>query len=543
MANDEIRDKLVKTNKIFFSQFAKLTDVQTKTIPKILDGFNCLIFSPTASGKTEAVIAPICEKLLQEHQQIESLHQLLVIYVIPTRALVNDIYKRLENSLLRLNFTSASKTSDKLNFNPNSPQNFLFTTPESLDSLLMRNPKLVRNVEHVIIDELHFLDNNYRGDQLRVLLRRLRDRIENPEKLRIYAMSATINNPEEMGKRYLDKFETIISKGSREIFFESFNCGDNFKNLEKIYDVFYKKRILRAIFFCNSRRTTILIAKMLKEIFHREDRIFEHHSSLSSSERKRVEKEMGRTDQVMSICVSTSSLEVGIDIGNLEAVVLVEPPLTISSLLQRIGRGNRRTNKTVCYGLYEKDEEKEVFEQMIEDAKNELIEEVEYEPELSVCVQQILSFSMEKRNSNEKLSRQKIYEILSPLEHNFQRIDLIIDKLIDDEFLKEQHGFINPDTELLDFDEKTRGKIHVNIPGGTGILKVETVTGENLGEIASPHEKFSKIQFASNKWTVVGIKNGKIVVERSSKGKSEIPRFNISQKHGYYFSWLPDELK
>lgn len=543
MISDDVRDKLEKTNKIFFSKFPKLTDVQTKTIPKILDGKNCLIFSPTASGKTEAVVSPVCEKLLSIHPKIETLNELLVIYVIPTRALVNDIHKRLESSLLRLNFSVSLKTSDKINFNTKSPQNFLFTTPESLDSLLMRNPQVVKNVEYVILDELHFLDNNYRGDQLRVLLKRLKSRIINPEKLKIYAMSATINNPEEMGKRYLDNFEMIVSKSSREIIFESLNCGSEFKNLKKIYDIFYERKILRAIFFCNSRRTTILIAKMLKEIFHRDDRIFEHHSSLSSAERKRVEEEMGRTDKIMSICVATSSLEIGIDIGNLEAVILVEPPLTVSSLLQRIGRGNRRTNTTVCYGIYENDEDKDIFDNMINDAKNELIEEIEYESEISVCVQQILSFSMEKRNCNEKLTRQKIFEILQPLENNPARINIIIEKLINDEYIEEKHGTIMPATKLLDFDDKTKGRINVNIPGGTGILKVETTTGENLGEIATPHEKFSKIQFASNKWTVVGITNNKIVVERATKGKGEIPRFSIHQKHGYYYSWLPEELK
>ena len=170
-SSNDIRDKLLKTNRVFFSRFPSLTDVQNKTIPKILEGQNCLIISPTASGKTEAVIAPICERILSEHSQIETLKHLLVVYVIPTRALVNDIYKRLEDSLLRLNISIASKTSDKDNFKIENPQNILFTTPESLDSLLMRHPQVLKNLEYVIIDELHFLDNNYRGDQLRVLLK------------------------------------------------------------------------------------------------------------------------------------------------------------------------------------------------------------------------------------------------------------------------------------------------------------------------------------------------------------------------------------
>jgi len=542
-SSNDIRDKLLKTNRVFFSRFPTLTDVQNQTIPKILEGQNCLIISPTASGKTEAVIAPICERILSEHSQIETLKHLLVVYVIPTRALVNDIYKRLEDSLLRLNISIASKTSDRDNFKIENPQNILFTTPESLDSLLMRHPQVLKNLEYVIIDELHFLDNNYRGDQLRVLLKRLKEKNIVSEKLKMYAMSATIHNPNELGKRYFESFELIISKGSREIVFEAIGCDVNFKNLKKIYDIFYHKKILRAIFFCNSRRTTITITKKLKEIFHRDDRIFEHHSSLSSIERKRVETEMNRTDKVLSLCVATSSLEIGIDIGNLEAIVLVEPPLTVSSLMQRIGRGNRRTNRTICYGIYDVEEDKKTFDDMINDAKNELIEEIEYEPDLSVCVQQILSLSIEKTKSNERLSRKKIHEILHPLEKDYEKIDMIIDKLISDEYIEERRNSIIPITKLLDYDYKTRGRVNVNIPGGYGILKVETVLGEQLGEIANPHPKFSKIQFASNKWTVVGTKNDKIVVERSNTGKTEVPRFASNGTKGYYYSWLPKELK
>lgn len=539
----DIREKLYHTNKVFFSNFPQLTDIQNKTIPVILKGQNAVILSPTASGKTEAVIAPICEKLLSKYERISEICKLFVIYIVPTRALVNDIYKRLENSLSRLNISSSSKTSDLNNFKIDSPQNILFTTPESFDSLLMRHPEVLENVEFVVIDELHFLDNNYRGDQLRVLLKRLKHRVKNPESLKFYAMSATINNPEELGKRYFENFELIISKGSRKIIFESINAEECFKKLNKIQDIFIKKKILRAIFFCNSRRTTIMITKKLKDIFGRDDRIFEYHSSLDKKIRKYVENEMGRTDRIMSLCVSTSSLEVGIDIGNLEAIVLIEPPLTVSSLLQRIGRGSRRTNTTVCYGVYENEEDRETFEEMIDDAKNEIIEEIQYAPELSVCVQQILSLTMEKNQEKGNLTRKQIYEFLKPLENDSTIIDLIIDKLISKEYLQEIQGNIKSDTKLLDFDDKTRGRINVNISGDSGMLNVESITGEKIGEIANPNSKLSKIQFASNKWIVIDIKKDKIIVERTKSGNTEIPRFNQNSKHGYFHSWLPNKLK
>ena len=113
--NPDIREKLPFTHKIFFP-FPKLTDVQKKTTPVILSKKNALIISPTASGKTEAVMAPICERMVEECNGNFRSRELLLIYIVPTKALVNDIYKRLENKLTRLNITSASKTGDVNNF-------------------------------------------------------------------------------------------------------------------------------------------------------------------------------------------------------------------------------------------------------------------------------------------------------------------------------------------------------------------------------------------------------------------------------------------
>ena len=92
--------------------------------------------------------------------------------------------------------------------------------------------------------------------------------------------------------------------------------------------------------------------------------------------RKIVEKEMARTNGVLSLCVATNSLEIGIDIGDIDAVVLIEPPHTISSFMQRIGRGNRRTNNTICFGVYSHYEDKEIFDEMINNARNEILEEL-----------------------------------------------------------------------------------------------------------------------------------------------------------------------
>ena len=539
-----ILEKLPHTRKIFFP-FRELRDIQEQTIPIILNKKNALIISPTASGKTEAVVGPICERMIEECNGEFNSKKLLMIYIIPTKALVSDIYKRLESKLSKLHITSASKTGDLNNFKVQQPQNVLFTTPESCDSLLSRNPQILKEIKFIVIDELHFLDNNYRGDQLRILLQRITKIVNNPNELNYYAMSATIKEPNKMCERYFKNFEIIISKGSRKIIFATVDAGTSFKKLEKIKKIFIERKISRAIFFCNSRKKTNQITKQLIEIFGRDDRIFEHHSSIEKKDRKNIEKEMARTDNILSYCVATSSLEIGIDIGSIQAVVLIEPPLTVSSLLQRIGRGNRTTNKTICFGVFELPEDKKVFTEMIDKARNGFIEDIKYESDISVVVQQILSLTMEKYNEdNGKLTYKKIHEFLDILVSKPEHVDLIIEKMISDDYIQESRGKIIPTTKLLDFQSKFRmGKsINANI-SGSNVMQVVDQSGKVLGEMEKPTEKINKIQFASRKWDVSEIQKNKVIVKRTMTGETSTPNFTPNSNYGSWYSSLPDKLK
>jgi len=393
-----IKRSLPTTWKVFFSEFGGLLTVQQKAIPIILEGHNAVIVSSTASGKTEAVVAPICERLVSENGPRFEDKGLLVLYISPTRALVNDLFRRLGQKLARLWMSSATKTSDRDDFKSINPQNVLFTTPESADSLLSRHPEVFQNLRYIILDELHLVDSTYRGDQLRVLVRRIADASTNKEQMRFYSMSATIRNPEIVASRYFTPFEVVQAEGSREIEFEALDNTDNHKGLVRSKEIFYERGFKKAIFFCNSRRETVRVCNILKELYDRPDRIFEHHSSVSTAIRRHAEEEMGRAVNTLTICVATASLEVGVDIGDIEAIVLLSPPPTISSFLQRIGRGNRRLNRTICYGLFRDTEERNDFNKMVELAKQGQIEMVSYSPDISVAIQQLFSLIFQTRN-------------------------------------------------------------------------------------------------------------------------------------------------
>ena len=208
----ELKKKLKRTWTTFFSRYGKLLPIQFKTIPVVLEGKNAIIVSSTASGKTEAVVAPLIERSLEENWE-----GLSILYISPTRALVNDMYHRLKEQLDELSISLSLKTGDKPYFNPDNSPNFLITTPESLDSLVCRYPLSFKNVKAVVLDEIHLLDNTYRGDQLRILLKRLKHITEND--FNIYALSATIADPEDVGGRYLKDFEIVVGAGKREIEF------------------------------------------------------------------------------------------------------------------------------------------------------------------------------------------------------------------------------------------------------------------------------------------------------------------------------------
>ena len=131
-----------------------------------------MLVSATASGKTEAALAPLIERHKQTQQREQ--HGLVLLYVVPTRALARDLERRLSRPLEQLAVRMQVKTGDEPRINSARPPQLLITTPESFDSLLAGHARIAKDVRAVILDEIHLLDNTARGDQLRVLLNRLR---------------------------------------------------------------------------------------------------------------------------------------------------------------------------------------------------------------------------------------------------------------------------------------------------------------------------------------------------------------------------------
>ena len=143
------RQKLPNSWNAFFARFGSLRQVQLLAIPRVLAGENLLVSAPTAGGKTEAVIAPLCEQIVTQRWS-----DLSVLLIVPTRALVNDLYQRLAVPCDQMKVRLGRKTSDHA-ISESLTEQLLVTTPESAESLLTFRREALASVRAVVLDEIH----------------------------------------------------------------------------------------------------------------------------------------------------------------------------------------------------------------------------------------------------------------------------------------------------------------------------------------------------------------------------------------------------
>lgn len=415
-------ERLPHTFDALLTRFGRLTEIQARALAPLLGGHNCVLASPTASGKTEAALAPMLERDLQQRAKEGSRRQALqtkttrlrVLYVVPTRALSRDMARRLEHPLRKLAIRMAVKTGDEPALNWARLPEFLITTPESLDSLLANRPRVLNNVRAVVLDELHLYDNTPRGDQLRILLNRLR-RIRafarsrgdaETDEVQFCALSATMRDPASIASRYFTNPVLIQVEGKRALDAELLPLID----LESLRQLFAKLRervVKKVLAFCQSRAECEEWAYLLRGSAPFSDEVLVHHASLSARARHAVEEKFARTGA--ALCFATQTLELGIDIGDVDLILLVGPPNNFGSFLQRLGRGNRRTARTSVACFYRTPTEQALFRVFLRAARrssvadktlaNDLLRSessLEFRP--SVVVQQLCSYLKQTRN-------------------------------------------------------------------------------------------------------------------------------------------------
>jgi len=365
-----LKARLPRTWPVFFAQHGNFTRAQLAAAPLILDGIDTVLCAPTASGKTEAAIAPLIECHIPPNADAA----LYILYITPTRALVNDLYERLRLPLSELRLRVGIRTGDRSTLNSGgSIPHILITTPESLDSLMTTRPQSFNTLRAVIIDELHVFDGTVRGDQLHALLNRIRwvrayahqHHITTDSALQGVMLSATLPQPEVVGARYFPAAQAVTVGGGRAVQAEflALPSGDSAPLIHLLREA-RNRGWRKVLLFCNTRAEVEGYAAAVRQSSQPfGEAIYVHYSNLSTQHR--LETEDGFANAESALCFASSTLELGIDIGTIDHIILLGAPSEYGALMQRIGRGRRRANTVHVTCAYRTPLERVIFETLL----------------------------------------------------------------------------------------------------------------------------------------------------------------------------------
>lgn len=356
----------------FFSKFPDFSLTQRYGIMNVWERKNILISAPTGSSKTLTAFLPIINYLiiLAEKNQLEN--KIYAVYTSPLKALSNDIHKNLIEPLGEIYKIAESKNiklqkirvslrtgdtsfSERAKMAKQSPH-ILVTTPESL-AIILTTKKFIdymKSVEFCIVDEIHALDNK-RGTYLSLTLERLNE-VSSIWPVKI-GLSATISPLEEVAKFLVgiaeDRDVWIADvKLEKKLDIQVLSAGDLLEennlqfNLYSLMDSLIKEHKTTLI-FTNTRSATERVVNHLKEKFpteYRDDTIAAHHSSLSKNYRFDIEERL--RDGKLKVVVCSTSLELGIDIGYIDLVIMLGSPKSSARALQRLGRAGHKLHET-----------------------------------------------------------------------------------------------------------------------------------------------------------------------------------------------------
>ncbi len=375
--------------------WTSLRAVQEEAGEALLDGDNAVVLAPTAGGKTEASIFPTLAMLLDQPADTVG-----ALYIAPIKALLNNQEDRLGTytemvGLRRFVWHGDATAAQKKKFIA-EPCELLMTTPESLEVMLVSSTvpvvELFRNLRIVIVDEVHAFAGTDRGAHFMSVLERLARYTEND--IQRVGLSATVGNPEAIlrwlkgsSKRNGRVVDPPKDPAPRRLAVSLCPSTAEIAAAASAEAVGHK-----SLFFCESRALTEAVAQRMRT---RDTEVFVHHSSVSKEERAAAERSFSEGSNVCITC--TSTLELGIDVGDLDRVFQANAPSTVSSFLQRMGRTGRREGAVANTSFFVEDLEIGLQAiALIELAKTGWVESV---PEQTRCwpvmVHQLLAMTLQ----------------------------------------------------------------------------------------------------------------------------------------------------
>ncbi|MEM7813807.1 MAG: DEAD/DEAH box helicase [Candidatus Aenigmatarchaeota archaeon] len=385
--------------------FVEPTLAQRLGIPEILKGSNVLIVAPTGIGKTEAACLPLFDKISSARSEPISL-----LYITPLRALNRDLLDRLMWWANKLDVEIAVRHGDtsqnERKSQADAPPHVLISTPETLQAMLVgkRMREHLKNVKHVVIDEIHELVSNKRGAQLSLALERLSELA--PDFQRI-GLSATVGSPELVARFLGPGTKVIHAEGEKKydirVEYPKPTSADESLSDDLVISPTTVARLRRlhelikshksVLTFTNTRETAEVLSSRLRTLD--KDLAQEvHHGSLSKE--RRIKSEQKFKAQELKSIIATSSLELGIDIGSCDLAVQYLSPRQVSRIIQRVGRSGHHIGATSKGVILSGDED--LFESAViaKRASEKKLEPIKaHELALDVLASQIVGLSLE----------------------------------------------------------------------------------------------------------------------------------------------------
>jgi ATP-dependent Lhr-like helicase len=540
--------------KIVEKRFKEPTLPQKMAIPAILEGKNILLLAKVGTGKTESAMLPLFHFIMEQKPKPIS-----ILYITPLRALNRNMFDRLIwwcneiglDASVRHGDTTAYERKMQLEF----PPSLLITTPETLQAILpgKKIKEHLKNVKWVVIDETHEIADSKRGTQLSVALERLRELCGD---FQVIGLSATVGSPEEVAKficpnkpieilkttspKMMD-INVINPKPTTEdniIAERIFVSPETAARLRVIMNYIKSSRSVLA--FTNTREFAEILSSRIKTL-EKDFPTGIHHSSLSRETRIKTEKEF--KDEHLKAIISTSSLQLGIDIGSIDLVLQYMSPRQISQLIQRVGRSGHESGR-VSKGIIISMDEDDIFESAVI-ARKALHEELEpirmYENSLDILAHQIVGLT----HDSYRIDIQKAYGIVKrayPFRDlafaefmevckQLQQLGLIF---LDDNITKKRLGMEYYFTQMSTIPDVKKYRVFNALDNSfVGVLDEEFVAlhGEVGGNFIVRGEA----------WRIVEVEDDRVQVEPTVNVEAAIPAwegelmpvpYNVSQEVG-----------
>ncbi|HJJ27917.1 MAG TPA: DEAD/DEAH box helicase [Methanocorpusculum sp.] len=521
MLHPKIREVLEKRG------FEEFSEIQLRAVPRLIAGVNAVLIAPTGTGKTESAMLPVF------HQLLSKVHPdgFSALYITPLRSLNRDMMTRLEwwgkELGLKIAVRHGDTTQNDRKKQATHPPDILITTPESLQAMFMGKVlrKHLSGVRYVIVDEIHELADGKRGCQLEVALERLAEYTGEFQRIGI---SATVGNPDVVGKFLcgMRSFEIVQVPVAKTLDLSVRFAGESFRDQTKLIGKCIDAHNSTLV-FTNTRSVAESIGVSLKEQGRTDVDV--HHGSLSREVRIDAEDAFREGRTRCMIC--TSSMELGIDIGQIDHVVQFNSPREVARLMQRTGRAGHQIN-AASKGIILATGFDDILESMVIVRKSLASEPEKVRLHINpadVAANQIAALAVERG----EISIEKIKAVFARcrcFENSSELIDSVISRM-------EKHYLIRTESGMVITKARARRYLSLNlsmIADEKKSLIFDVVSRKPVGTL---DESFVISWISSGAvfvargqmWRVLDIEDNKIMVEPAKNAKGELPSWEGEQ--------------